>query len=59
MQGAAAFLANYHVQIIEFEDFGAPMVRAIDAIGRRRLRADSPSAAGSSLTLWWRHWSRL
>lgn len=28
------FFQNYHVQVIEFEAFGGPMVAAIDAIGR-------------------------
>jgi hypothetical protein len=45
----AAFLENYHVQVIEFENFGAPMVEAIDAIGRAAW-PDGLSVRGAGLT---------
>ena len=49
--GAAqkAFLDNYNVQVIEFENFGAPMIEAIDAIGREAW-ADSLVVRGVGLT---------
>jgi hypothetical protein len=43
------FLENYNVQVIEFEDFGAPMVEAIDRIHRAAFPG-APSVSGLGLT---------
>jgi vWA-MoxR associated protein C-terminal domain/SIR2-like domain len=43
------FLDTYNVQVVEFETFGAPMIAAIDTIGREAWR-DAPAASGAGLT---------
>lgn len=48
-QKKAHFLQAYNVQVIEFENFGLPMIEALNAIGRLAW-AGVPSAGGLGLT---------
>jgi hypothetical protein len=45
----AQLFNDYHVQVIEFAEFGAPMIAAIDAIGRAAW-PDAPNVRGWGLT---------
>lgn len=44
------FFDRYHVQVLEFEDFGDPMIAAIDAIGRAAWPG-GPTIFGAGLTM--------
>lgn len=48
------FLADYHVQVLEFEDFGPPLVALLDRLGREAfgepgLPGDLPEEAAAAL----------
>jgi len=45
----AQLFNDFHVQVVEFEDFGAPLIAAIDAIGRAAFPG-APSLRGWGLT---------
>jgi NTP-dependent ternary conflict system VMAP-like protein/SIR2-like protein len=43
------FFDRYHVQVLEFENFGGPLTAAIDAIGQAAW-GDSPTVIGADVT---------